>query len=157
MTFTSITPARYLASPSNTRRGNVRWPEEVVLDYQPLLVVGRFSDTERRHQVKGARKARLPRFETEIIPDNFGTRQKKMHLKGTIPGGNFREPGEVERFLIDKGFNPESIKITDGTLYATHPKEHLPFMHWVVRLLIHFQATGEWLNILYWYADYPDQ
>jgi len=30
-------------------------------------------------------------------------------------------------------------------------------MHWVVKLLIHFQATGEWLNILYWYHDYPDQ
>ncbi|WP_372870903.1 hypothetical protein [Shewanella sp.] len=156
--YEPCTPAQYLAPVPNTRRGDVRWPEEVALNYPPLLVLERCKEKERERQLDGAQASKLPYFDVEIVPDNWGTRQKQMKLTGELFDGDFRDPDAITRFLIAKGFTPESIDLSKGeVLYATHPKEHLPFMHWIVRLLVHFQATGEWLNVAYWYADYPDQ
>ena len=133
---------------------------EVALSYPALLVDGRFSRHLRDHQYNEAYKNGLPFFTVEIVPDKNGTDQKMMHLQGEMVMGTglFREPEAIKAFLIDKGFIPESILLSkDGKLYATHPKQHLPYMHWIVRLLMHFQQFGEWLAVNYWYGDYPDR
>ncbi|MCL1122008.1 hypothetical protein N7V09_14260 [Shewanella seohaensis] len=133
---------------------------EQALPYPVLLVEGRFTPETRNHQVQEAKECQGLFFTAEIVPDKRGTDQKMMHLQGEVAMGNgvFREPEAIRAFLIDKGFIPESIFVNkDGTLYATHPREHLPFMHWIVRLLVHFQTFGEWLAVKYWYGDYPDK
>ncbi|MBU1393881.1 MAG: hypothetical protein KJ856_10230 [Gammaproteobacteria bacterium] len=134
--------------------------DELTLTYPPLLVEGRFTPAIREQQFKEAVKKHLPFFSVEIIPDQRGTRQKMMHLQGEMANaeGILQNPEAIKAFLIEKGFIPESISITkDGNLYATHPREHLPYMHWIVRLLVHFQAFGEWLKVNYWYHDYPEE
>ncbi|MGW7677843.1 hypothetical protein [Shewanella sp. S23-S33] len=134
--------------------------DELVLTYPLLLVEGRFTPETRDHQINESIKNHSPFFTVEIVPDKRGTDQKMMHLQGEVAmgAGSFRDQGAIKAFLIEKGFTPETISITkDGNLYATHPREHLPYMHWIVRLLVHFQAFGEWLAVNYWYRDYPDK
>ena len=133
---------------------------EKVLSYPVLLVEGRFTPETREHQIREAIKNKGTFFSVEIVPDKRGTNQKMMHLQGEVAMGNgvFREPEAIRAFLIAQGFIPESISITKGgNLYATHPREHLPYIHWIVRLLVHFQTFGEWLAVKYWYGDYPDK
>lgn len=133
--------------------------QETTLSYPALLIDGQFTPDERDHQINEAEKNKLPFFTLGIRNDiEFENDLSWMHLQGEMYTNEtpFRDVAAMKEFMISKGFIDKSINFTkDAKLYSDHPEQSVSFIRYIVRMLMHFQITGEWLELDFNPEDYP--
>ena len=131
---------------------------ETALSYPALLIDGHFTRQQRDHQYNEAYKNGLPFFTVTVKKDHKPYKGMYwLHLQGEMVTGQFRDIEAMTEFLLMHGFIRESINFTpDGKLYADQAEQRVNYMYYIARMLMHFQIKGEWLDLEFRPADYPE-